>query len=64
MEVGRKATDLYLLDLLVDGGGGGRAVDRGAVLAVDLDERVAVVLQVVGGEPVQERARVRRGKQS
>ena len=56
-------TDLHLLHLLVDGGGGG-AVDGGAVLAVDLDDRVAVVLQVVGGEPVQERARARRGKQS
>ena len=56
-------TYLHLLHLLVDGGGGG-AVDGGAVLAVDLDDRVAVVLQVVGGEPVQERARARRGKQS
>ena len=40
----RWSTDLDLLDLLVDGGGGGGAVDRGAVLAVDLDEGVAVVL--------------------
>ena len=43
-------TDLDPLDLLVDGRGGGGSVDRGAVLAVDLDEGVAVVLQVGGVE--------------
>ena len=47
----------------MDGGGGG-AVDRGAVLAVDIDEGVAVVLEVVGREPIQERARLRRGEES
>ena len=48
----------------MDGRGGGGSVDRGAVLAVDLDEGVAVVLQVGGVEEVDERARLRGGKQS
>ena len=59
----RLNTNLDLLNLLVDGRSGG-TVDRGAVLSVDLDEGAAVVLQVVGGEPVEERARARGGKQS